>query len=250
MKRLVPAFLLLSACASAPSSAPEATPPAIAVDVATLPPAERHREVHWFRTAAEYRALALQTFRSAGTRLRALEAPLADGSWGVIMDADETILDNSLFEKRIAEAGETFSEEAWDAWVLEEAATAIPGSDTFVALVHRLGGRVAVVTNRHDGLCPATIRNLHALGIRPDVVLCETDTSQKEARFAMVAEGTASPELGPLRVLLWIGDNIGDFPDLDQSMRDAAVEDYRLFGDRYFVLPNPMYGSWMRNEWR
>lgn len=249
MRRFAPAFLLLSACASAPVTTPETTIPAGA-EVASLPPAERHREVHWFRTAAEYRALALQTFRAAGTRLRSLEAPLADGSWAVIMDADETILDNSLYEKRIAETGEVFTEEGWDAWVAEEAATAIPGSDEFVALVHRLGGRVAVVTNRHEGLCPATVRNLHALGIQPDVVLCETETSQKEARFAMVAEGTASPELGPLRVLMWIGDNIGDFPDLEQALRDAPAAEYRLFGDRYFVLPNPMYGSWMRNDWR
>ena len=51
-------------------------------------------------------------------------------------------------------------------------ATAIPGSAEFVALVHRLGGRVAVVTNRHEGICPATLRNLEALGIRPDAVLC------------------------------------------------------------------------------
>lgn len=255
---LVMASSLLSACASAPPPAEEAPTPAAAVEPAEAPAvspdpeevAARWREVHWVRTAAEYRALALQTYRAAGERLRALEAPLVDGSWAVIMDADETILDNSLFEKRIAERGETFTEEAWDEWVAEEAAGAIPGAADFVALVQRLGGRVAVVTNRHEGLCPATIRNLAALGIRPAVVLCETDTAQKEGRFAMVEGGTASPELGPVRVILWIGDNIGDFPDLDQTLRDAPAEAYRLFGDRYFVLPNPMYGSWMSNEWR
>ena len=251
--RFAPVLLLLvTACAPSATTPPPPDPAPAPVEAAASDGsvAERYREVQWFRTAAEYRALALQTYRAAGERLRVLEAPLADGSWAVIMDADETILDNSLFEKRIAEEGETFTEEAWDAWVLEEAATAIPGSTEFVALVRRLGGRVAVVTNRHEGICPATERNLEALGIRADVVLCETDTSQKEARFAMVAQGTAAPGLGPLRVVLWIGDNIGDFPDLDQSARDAAAETFRLFGDRYFVLPNPMYGSWMSNEWR
>lgn len=258
MKRFSAAVLLLSAaCAPAPAEMPipqgpattaPAQAPAPAADPAAI--AERFREVQWFRTAAEYRALALQTYRAAGERLRVLEAPLADGSWAVIMDADETILDNSLFEKRIAEEGETFTEEGWDAWVLEEAATAIPGSAEFVALVHRLGGRVAVVTNRHQGICPATTRNLESLGIRADVVLCEAETSQKEGRFAMVSQGTAAPDLGPLRVVMWVGDNIGDFPDLDQTAREAGVEAFRLFGDRYFVLPNPMYGSWMGNEWR
>lgn len=250
----LPAYLILAACAPTPPPAAPAPAPDPAVRLGEAPSAanaaERHREVQWFRTAAEYQALAIQTFRAAGERLRALESPLVDGTWAVILDADETILDNSLFEKRIAETGETFTEEAWDRWVLEEAAPAIPGAVEFVALVRRLGGRVAVVTNRHEGICPATVRNLAALGIRPDAVLCETDTSQKEPRFAMVAEGTAAPGLGPLRVLLWIGDNIGDFPDLEQTVRDAPADAFRLFGDRYFVLPNPMYGSWMGNEWR
>ena len=245
-------LLLIAVTACGPTLREPATPaPTPSTTPASLEAvAERYREVQWVRTAAEYRALTLQTFRSAGDRLRSLEAPLADGSWAVIMDADETLLDNSLFEKRIAEQGQAFTEEAWDAWVLEEAATAVPGAPEFVALVHRLGGRVAVVTNRHQGICEATLRNLHGLGIRPDVVLCETDTSQKEPRFAMVSGGTAAPDLGPLRVVMWIGDNIGDFPDLEQADRLGGAESFRLFGDRYFVLPNPMYGSWMGNEWR
>lgn len=238
-------ILALAACAPATSGPALAPTPG---DQETVD--QRAREVHWFRSAAEYRAIALQVYRAAGERLRELEAPLTDGIWAVILDADETVLDNSEFEKRIAERGEAFTEEAWDVWVLEEAATAIPGSAAFIALVHRLGGRVAIVTNRHAGICPATESNLEALGIRADVVLCETDTSEKEARFRMVAEGTASPGLEPLQVLLWIGDNIGDFPDLDQGLRDAPTAAHALFGDRYFVLPNPMYGSWLGNAWR
>ena len=135
-----------------PSPTPQATESA-PLDLEAV--AARYREVQWFRTAAEYRALAIQTYRAAGERLRALEAPLVDGSWAVILDADETILDNSLFEKRIAETGETFTEEAWDRWVLEEAAPAIPGAVEFVALVRRLGGRVGGVPHPHPGGRPA-----------------------------------------------------------------------------------------------
>ena len=82
------------------------------------------------------------------------------------------------------------------------------------------------------------------------MVLCETDTGEKEPRFRMVEEGTASDTLPPLRIIAWVGDNIGDFPGLDQEARDAVLGTFQLFGDRYFMLPNPMYGSWMGNEWR
>lgn len=241
-------ILALAGCMPTTTAGPAPGPAPAVGDQETVD--QRAREVQWFRSAAEYRAIALQVYRAASDRLRELEAPLTDGTWAVIMDLDETVLDNSEFEKRIAERGEAFTEEAWDVWVLEESASAIPGSAGFIALVHRLGGRVALVTNRHAGICPATESNLEKLGIDADVVLCETDTSEKEARFRMVAEGTASPALGPLDVLLWVGDNIGDFPDLGQDLRDAPAAAYALFGDRYFVLPNPMYGSWMGNAWR
>jgi 5'-nucleotidase (lipoprotein e(P4) family) len=166
------------------------------------------------------------------------------------MDADETVLDNSEFERRIAESGEAFEESMWSDWVREEAAGLVPGAARFIATVERLGGRVAIVTNRDADLCPATRRNLDALGIRPTVILCETETGEKEPRFQRIQEGTAENGVPPLAVLAWIGDNIGDFPDLEQDIRDVSDSSFDAFGRRYFVLPNPMYGSWLGNDWR
>jgi 5'-nucleotidase (lipoprotein e(P4) family) len=210
---------------------------------------DRHREVHWFRTAAEYRALALQAYRLAWAAVQVHAADLEPGTWAVIMDADETVLDNSEFERRIAETGEEFEEWMWDDWVMEEDAGLIPGAGQFIGRVQGLGGRVAIVTNRDARLCPATRRNLAELGVQPAALLCETDTGEKELRFRMVQEGTAVDSLPPLEVVAWIGDNIGDFPELEQSDRTGPAEAYALFGERYFVLPNPMYGSWMGNDW-
>jgi 5'-nucleotidase (lipoprotein e(P4) family) len=253
MRPLAAVLVLVAACAP---PAPEAPAPGPAGDMIMVEPpsaanaADRHREVLWFRTAAEYRALALQVYAAASEAVREAAAGRQAGSWAVIMDADETILDNSEFERRIAETGETFEEWMWSDWVREEDAGLIPGAADFIALVERLGGRVAVVTNRDEDLCPATRRNLAELGVRPAVVLCETTTGEKEPRFQMVQEGSAAPALPPLDVVLWIGDNIGDFPGLTQTDRTAPASTFRLFGERYFVLPNPMYGSWMGNEWR
>ncbi|HEX9732825.1 MAG TPA: hypothetical protein VGG06_12665 [Thermoanaerobaculia bacterium] len=79
------------------------------------------------------------------------------------------------------------------------------------------------------------------------MVLCRRGESRKEPRWARVEAGTAAPGLPPLEIVLWLGDNIHDFPDLGQDLRfepDAAFAD---FGRKYVVIPNPMYGSWMGN---
>jgi 5'-nucleotidase (lipoprotein e(P4) family) len=247
------ALILLTACAPATTPVPAPTPeptPAATEAPSAANAALRHREVHWVRTAAEYRALTLQTYRAAWAAIQDRAADRDPGSWAVIMDADETVLDNSEFERRIAESGQEFEEWMWSEWVREEEAGVVPGADAFIDRVQELGGRVAIVTNRDEELCPATRRNLEALGIRAAVVLCEKETGEKEGRFRQVQEGTAADGLPPLEVLLWVGDNIGDFPDLDQALRDEPEAAFRDFGERYFVLPNPMYGSWMGNDWK
>ena len=265
MKRPLPLPVLLliaagipTACTSAspatstaepgPEGAAEAVAPAMEPPTVENAP-DRHREVHWARTAAEYRALALQAYHVGWEKVQEHAEGLESGSWAVIMDADETVLDNSDFERRIAETGTPFEEPMWDAWVMEEAAELVPGAGEFIERVESAGGRIAIVTNRDERLCPATRRNLAELGVHPAVMLCETDTGEKEPRFRMVREGTASDTLPPLEIVAWFGDNIGDFPDLEQSDRTGPAERFALFGERYFVLPNPMYGSWMGNEW-
>lgn len=253
VQRIRPLLLVLAAaCApSTPAPAPAPAPDSHGYEPPSASNAAlRHREVHWFRTSAEYRALAEQVYQHASEELREMAENRAPGSWGVIMDADETILDNSEFQRRIAESGDEFEESLWAEWVREEAAGVIPAADRFVALVNELGGRVAIVTNRDEELCPATRRNLRALGIEAAAVLCRTDTSQKEPRFRRVLEGTTAEGLPPLEVVMWVGDNIGDFPDLEQNLRGAPDHAFAYFGQRFFVLPNPMYGSWMGNEWR
>ena len=63
----------------------------------------------------------------------------------------------------------------------------------------------------------------------------------------MVETGTASIDLPPLEIVLWIGDNIEDFPGLDQDIRLRGAAAFGEFGSRFFVVPNPTYGSWLEN---
>jgi predicted secreted acid phosphatase len=112
--------------------------------------------------------------------------------------------------------------------------------------VRELGGRVAIVTNRADSLCAATRENLAAVRIQADLVLCQRPgESDKNLRFQRIQAGAAAASTPALAVVAWIGDNIQDFPRLTQAARGdtAALGE---FGRRYFMIPNPMYGSWDR----
>ena len=246
MRRLLPALLLpLAACAGTRAGVELPAPIPIEAEV------ELPGNTHWFRNSAEYRAVAHQTYRLAAERLRLLAAGRASGTWAVILDADETVLDNSEYQKRIAAANTSFDPQTWNAWVREEAATAIPGAAEFIAAARELGGRIAIVTNRDEEVCGPTRANLRQLGIDVDVVLCRPPSSgDKNPRFAAVANGTAAPGLPPLAVLLWVGDNIQDFPALTQDLRFRDAQAFDAFGRSYIILPNPMYGSWERNPRR
>ena len=203
--------------------------------------------IHWARTAAEHRAVYEQTFRWIGERV-AVQAQGRDrGSWVVIMDADETVLDNSEYQLRRARRGLGYTPESWNAWVREEAATALPGAVALVRRIREIGGRVAIVSKRDEEVCDPTRRNLEAVGLDVDVVLCRQHPGGKEGRFRAVAEGGTSAGLPPLEVVAWVGDNIQDFPGGSQELRDTEPESLADFGVRFFILPNPMYGSWERN---
>jgi len=216
---------------------PPATPETLGLD----------RSAHWLRNSAEYEAVVRQTYNVASARLRGMAASRQEGTWAVALDADETIIDNSAYEKELTIKGLKSTDELWDGWVARRAAPPLPGVLEFLELIHDLGGYIAVVTNRIDEHCPDTRANFRAFDIPFDVILCRDGTRRKEPRWASVEKGTASPDLPPLEIVMWLGDNIRDFPDLDQDVRFESGEAFAKFGSRYFALPNPIYGSWMGN---
>ncbi|HET7321435.1 MAG TPA: HAD family acid phosphatase [Longimicrobiaceae bacterium] len=243
MKRavlLLPLFLL-GACAPT-------APPAAAPAPSTTADAELPLSLRWFRASAEAHAAYLQAYRGASEHVRAIAPSLAGSDWGVILDADETVLDNSAYELRRARAGLGYSEESWNAWVREQAAPALPGAVAFTQLVKELGGRVVIVTNRAAAVCPETRANLLRDSIPAAVVLCAREgSSDKNPRFQAVQQGSV-PGIPALKVVMWVGDNIQDFPGLTQAeMRSAPASAFAEFGRSWWILPNPLYGSWEKN---
>jgi 5'-nucleotidase (lipoprotein e(P4) family) len=283
MSRLAPitvlALLLVSACStSTPRPEPVRDPAMAATQVApaALPlPDDNLNAVAWTQTAVERDLIYRQAYRAA-----TLELPqaLTDPTWealpkgerksavvdpaktAVILDIDETALDNSPYQARLVVNGEHFDEFTWHQWCLEEKAAAVPGALEFARFAASKGVTVFYLSNRASDLSEATLDNLRKLGfpIANDEVFlglgaivpgCEQNGSDKGCRRELISRN--------YRVLLQIGDQLGDFVDVIANTpegRQQAVAPYLdWIGQRWFVLPNPTYGSWepalFNNDW-
>lgn len=250
--------LLLAACASNPvqHAAPVAAP-------ATPAGHDNLNATVWMQTAAEYEATVRGIYAAAK---RSLDAALADPSWqalphgesqsgfetkppAIIVDADETMIDNSAYQARNIVKGRVYTADSWREWVNAQAALAMPGAVDFANYASSKGVTIFFVTNRDaPDETEATIANLRALGfpitedggnvmLRGDL---RAPADEKSERRRWVDHN--------YRVVLMLGDNLGDFVDgsrADIATREALVAPYQSWwGERWFMLPNPTYGSW------
>lgn len=203
----------------------------------------------WTQTSGEARALAYQAFTLARMVLdQDLRARRRGGlRRAVVVDVDETVLDNSRYQATLLKNRQPYSSTTWTDWVKLEQAEAIPGAVEFLRYAARRGVRVFYITNRKLVEKEATAANLKKLGF-PDVsdetLLVRTDpgSSTKEPRRRAVGSR--------YRIVLLAGDNLNDFDLVFEegktvAGRIAAVEQNRgQFGTRFIVLPNVMYGDW------
>jgi 5'-nucleotidase (lipoprotein e(P4) family) len=242
---LLVVLVLATACHSvAPAPTVPAAPAATPAPVAAAPRASE--STRWVRDSAEHRAIFLQVYRQATAFVEQAAAGRAPGTWAVVLDADETVIDNSLYQLERAEAGKTYDRESWRAWIARRESTPLPGAGAFLERVRALGGKIVIVTNRNQSECPDTEAVFAAHRLAWDAMLCKPDgtPSDKASRFAAVAAGTTAAGLPPLEIVAFVGDNIQDFPHLTQAIQTQDDTAFTEFGAHYFVLPNPMYGSW------
>jgi 5'-nucleotidase (lipoprotein e(P4) family) len=201
------------------------------------------------RDAAEYRAAVLQTYRLVTAHVEREAAGRPAGSWAVVLDADETVISNLTYQAERARAGLAYSTDSWAAWVRRREATPLPGAAAFLTRVRGLGGKIAIVTNRLSSECDDTRAVFTRAALVYDALLCRPNgsPSDKNPRFAAVRAGAAPGISTPVDVVAFVGDNIQDFPGLTQQVNDAGEAGFVAFGQRFFVLPNPMYGSWQQD---
>lgn len=233
--------------------------------------AERIDASLWVQTSMEWQAVCTQAWRLAEFQM---EHALQQKNWSaaleqtgsfsslppaVIVDIDETVLDNSAFQGRLIKDRLSYTFRLWDDWVSHRKAPAIPGSLSFVRRAHELGVAVFYVSNRACAKrkgsaadCPGltdTIANLKALGfpgVKEQQIMLRKQrpewTGDKVSRRQLVASTH--------RILLLVGDDLGDFlsiggQTLEQRSKKAR-DHQKWWGRRWIVLPNPMYGSWKR----
>ncbi len=236
------------------------------------------RAILWVRDAAEFDALAMQAFQAAGDDLPRL---IADRSWtalpgqknygllppAIILDVDETLVSNVHFQERLEQP---FATKILYEWTANDTATAIPGAAEFAKLAREQGVELFFVSNRPcedipgvDGACPmeaATIQDLVETGIPADtdnVMLANEQVDwdrEKVVRRNLIGQD--------YRIIMLIGDDLGDFiPCVREKVyepcdsgataasRRNKTELYGSYwGAGWYVLPNPMHGSWTTVE--
>lgn len=265
----------LGGCRSLPDSDMADAPATTAPLAAHVAADDNLNAVLWVQRSAEYRAATETLYRAATDKL---DAALKDPGWdalvpgerataarglppAVVMDIDETVLDNSPYQARLVREGKEYNEATWDAWVREEKAKPVPGVVAFAQAAQAKGVTVIYISNRAEHLIAPTLANLRAVGlpVKDDSVFlglgtfvadCEQEGSEKLCRRQLAGRS--------YRVLMQFGDQLGDFAQIlanTPEMRATLQAEYQgWFGERWWMLPNPTYGSWepamFGNDWR
>ncbi len=220
------------------------------------PPEPIENEYHvgaiiFHQKAAEYRALAFQAFNLAQMRLdmdkklsKALPKSERKKPRAIIIDADETVLDNSPYFANLIKNRAAFDIKSFFDWKKSGKSKAVPGSVDFLNYAKNLGVEIFYVSNVPDSFKQVTIDGLKSNGF-PDSnaehVMLITDSNSKEPRRQKVAETH--------RIVMLIGDSLNDlsraFEGRSVDERFTEVEKARaMWGTRFIVIPNAIYGAW------
>ncbi|MBK8130161.1 MAG: 5'-nucleotidase, lipoprotein e(P4) family [bacterium] len=239
----------------------------LAVSCSHSRPYVYHRQTHellhsvlWMQRSAEYRAACETVYLGAFAEL---ERALSDTTWSaateqqppfgrkppaIIVDVDETVLDNSPYEARLVLDGSSYPMR-WDEWCCEEKAPALPGAVEFLREADRRGVAIFYVTNRDVKLDECTWRNLRAQGF-PQTATAEQVMTKDEREGWGSDKSTRREYISRShRVIQIAGDNLDDFVGYKKSTdeRDGLANQYSAWwGTRWLMLPNPAYGSWER----
>jgi 5'-nucleotidase (lipoprotein e(P4) family) len=203
----------------------------------------------WLQSSAEAKALIYQAFNIARLRLdqdlKRKGRKYNSKKRAIVVDVDETIVDNSPYQAKNILIGREYTSSNWAEWIDLANAKALPGAVEFLNYAKSRGVEVFFITNRKVRGYDATLKNLKELGFpvtKKNLFLREGKSHSKEVRRQRV--------LKTHRFVLLMGDTLGDFGPFFEKQsfdkRDKLVDQYRQeFGRKFIILPNPMYGEWL-----
>ncbi|SDE02941.1 5'-nucleotidase, lipoprotein e(P4) family [Riemerella columbipharyngis] len=201
----------------------------------------------WMQKSGEYKALAYQAYQIGQTRLAdIITHDKTPKPKAVVLDIDETVLDNSPLEAYEILHNKEFSNEDWMKWSDLADAKPIPGALGFLNFAKRNGVTIFYITNRDEKERVKTLKNLqkynYPFADNEHLILKSEKSSSKESRRQSVAEH--------YNIVLLFGDNLNDFSDIyyyngeGKSASEMVNEDPGIFGKKFIILPNAMYGNW------
>jgi 5'-nucleotidase (lipoprotein e(P4) family) len=204
--------------------------------------------VLWFQTSGEAKALFHQGYNLGKMRLdEALDKKPKNPA--VVLDLDETVLDNSPYFAWTIKTG-IRSREKWHEWIHLAEAKALPGAVEFLTYADSKGVEIFYISNRKEAQKEATIKNLQKIGApqanAEHVLLKQPGEKGKETRRQQVAKTHD--------IVLLFGDNLADFSGFDNLPARERVHNVEKrkdeFGKKLIVFPNPMYGDWEKAIYR
>lgn len=227
----------------------------------------------WSTASAEYEVIARQIFFQATRQLDRLLAQSKESALpaqqehapqgrlppAVIVDVDETMLANGVFYYQLLSSGKSFNETDWANWVYEAKSKPVPGALDYAKHAAAKGVTVFYVSNRDVSLYEPTYRNLKQTGFPIDSSKNQLLMRDKSARQEEAINGGAGSEWDKsqrraaiardYRVVQIIGDGLGDFMGNTANMtpverREASAVYIAYWGEKWFMLPNPVYGDW------
>jgi len=201
----------------------------------------------WFQRSPEMKALYYQGYNIAKFRLTEFNKQKTSKPKAVVVDIDETMLDNSPFEAQQIFDSKGYTPEAWKKWSLLAKAKAVPGAVEFTKFCDSLGVTVIYISNRKVDELDATVKNLDSLGFafaKKEYMLFKQDVSSKKARRDQISQ--------KYEIVMLIGDNLNDLSEVFENRGvdwgvSVTEQNKKEFGNRFIVLPNPMYGEWEKN---
>ena len=229
----------------------------LSANFAVCQPAKKMpRDIQWVTRSVEYAALCTQIYRSAWPIVKKA-AQKQPENWVVVLDVDETVLDNSKYAVERAALDSGFTQASWSKWVHRAEAPPVPGVKALLDSVRSLGPKahVAFITNRRFENEPPTVENLKKWDLyrEGDTILTRKSREDAKAdrRKCLEAGIGRCEKNGPLAILALFGDNIRDFMPMRgmataQNYREHELAADPNWGTRFFMLPNPTYGPWER----
>lgn len=199
----------------------------------------------WLQTSGEYRALTYQAYNIAKEKVERDLEDKHNRKRAVVFDIDETVLDNSFGGADEIQKGLPWKEELFGAWVKTRKAIAIPGALDFIKFLSDRRVEVFYISNRKIESFEDTYANLIAQGFpvkKQNLMLLDKEHSKESRRQSVLKN---------FDVVLYVGDNLTDFPGgfekTTVEVRNALTDKMRNdFGQKFIILPNPMYGDWER----